>query len=606
MRAGLLLLAALLAACGNNGADDPALAGLRGYHHSTNGAPTSLDPVQAATLYANLIVVNAYDTLYSYKYLARPYALKPNLAMAMPEVSADGLTYIIRLRQGVHFIDDPVFDGGKGREVIAADVVYSILRHFDPETRPQGAWLWQGRVAELEQWKAAGSDYDRPPDGLKVLDRYTLQIKLVKPYPQLIYTLAMGYSGVVPREAVERYGREFGLRPVGSGPFKVISYNVEKLVFEPNHDWRWQPVDLDAEGFDPDTQGFTGIAVLQGQQPPFVDRFEISFIKETAARWNSFTKGNEIQYAGVPVELVDRVLVSREPVRLAPDYEARFHVHADIEAGFVYGAFNMQMEFGYAEDPEQNERNRALRCAMIKGFDWRRRNDSFYVNLGQVFPGVIPPVVPEYDPAAPRDSVIRDVDGARRLLAEHGWTPANLPTMVYGAVGSVRSRQFYEQFRAWMMEIGFPRDKIVLREFATFGDLNKQWRESQLPLITAGWGLDYPDAENTLQLFYGPNKAPGSNSSNYNNPEYDALYEQASVMPTSPERTEIYRRMNQMLIDDCVAITGLSRTSISVWHRDVLMFPDASIVGGFFFPFVALKGDDGVLQPAAENPAMAN
>lgn len=155
------------------------------------------------------------------------------------------------------------------------------------------------------------------------------------------------------------------------------------------------------------------------------------------------------------------------------------------------------------------------------------------------------------------------------------------------------------------MEIGFPRKKIVLREFATFGDLNKRWRESQLPLISAGWGLDYPDAENTLQLFYGPNKAPGSNSSNYNNPEYDALFEQAAVMLPSPERTKIYRRMNQMVIDDCVAITGLSRTRISVWHREVLMYPDTSIVGGFFFPFVALQDDNG-LRLAPEPVPQAN
>jgi ABC-type transport system substrate-binding protein len=594
MRLLLLLLVSLLAACGNEQGEDSDTAGLRVYHHSSDGAPTSLDPVQAATLYANLIVVNAYDTLYSYKYLERPYALKPNLAAAMPEVSGDGLTYTIKLKRGVHFIDDPAFDGGKGREVTTADVVYSILRHFDPETRPQGAWLWQGRVAGLEEWKAAGPDYDRLPDGLEIVDDYTLRIHLLQPYPQLLYTLAMGYSGVVPREAVEAYGREFGLRPVGSGPFRVVRYDTEKLIFEPNLNWRWEPVDLAAEGFDPATQGFTGIEVLDGQRPPFVDRFEISFIKESAARWNSFTKGNEIQYAGVPVELVDRVLASKDPVSLAPEYEALYQVRSDIEAGFVYSAFNMDMEFGTDPDPQQNERNRALRCAMIKGFDWERRNDSFYVNLGKVFPGVIPPVVPEYDPDASVDSVTRDVAGARQLLAANGWTPETLPTMVYGTVGSVRSRQFYEQFRAWMMEIGFPREKIVLREFATFGDLNKRWRESQLPLISAGWGLDYPDAENTLQLFYGPNKAPGSNSSNYNNPEYDALFEQAAVMLPSPERTKIYRRMNQMVIDDCVAITGLSRTRISVWHREVLMYPDTSIVGGFFFPFVALQDEKGL------------
>jgi ABC-type oligopeptide transport system substrate-binding subunit len=170
MRLLLLLLVSLLAACGNEQGEDSDTAGLRVYHHSSDGAPTSLDPVQAATLYANLIVVNAYDTLYSYKYLERPYALKPNLAAAMPEVSGDGLTYTIKLKRGVHFIDDPAFDGGKGREVTTADVVYSILRHFDPETRPQGAWLWQGRVAGLEEWKAAGPDYDRLPDGLEIVD----------------------------------------------------------------------------------------------------------------------------------------------------------------------------------------------------------------------------------------------------------------------------------------------------------------------------------------------------------------------------------------------------------------------------------------------------
>ena len=75
-----------------------------------------------------------------------------------------------------------------------------------------------------------------------------------------------------------------------------------------------------------------------------------------------------------------------------------------------------------------------------------------------------------------------------------------------------------------------------------------------------------PDAENTLQLFYGPNASPGSNVSNYSNAEYDALYEQAAVMQPSPERTAIFQRMNQMLIDDCVGMMALSRQSVFVWR----------------------------------------
>jgi ABC-type oligopeptide transport system substrate-binding subunit len=105
-------------------------------------------------------------------------------------------------------------------------------------------------------------------------------------------------------------------------------------------------------------------------------------------------------------------------------------------------------------------------------------------------------------------------------------------------------------------------------------------------LIFKGWGLDYPDAENTLQLFYGPNGSPGSNDSNYNNPEYDRLYEQSAVMQPSPERTAIYRRMNRMLIDDCVGLMALSRTRIMMWHKDVIALPDREIVGGFFMKYV--------------------
>jgi ABC-type transport system substrate-binding protein len=246
-------------------------------------------------------------------------------------------------------------------------------------------------------------------------------------------------------------------------------------------------------------------------------------------------------------------------------------------------------EFGYHPDPEREVRNKALRCAIIKAVSWEQRNESFYVGLGKKFPGIIVPVVPEFDPDLSYDSVTRDIDGARLLLAEHGWTPDNLPELIYGTTSSVTSRLFYEQFRAWLKELGYPAEKVILKQYATFGDISKAWKESRLPLISKGWGLDYPDAENTLQLFYGPNASPGSNDGNYRNPEYDRLFEQASTMLPSPERTELYRRMNRMVIDDCVAITGMSRTRIYLWHKNVITVPDRDIVGGFFLKYVDVE-----------------
>jgi len=597
-RAGLwVALACLLATtgCGEGGARTSAPpaqggAGLKVYRHGMDQSPTSLDPVQGSNVYANHVLINAYDTLYSYKYLARPYTLKPNLADGWPEISEDKLTYTIRIKQGVHFIDDPAFPDGVGREVVAEDVAYSIKRHFDPNTRAQGAWLWQGRIAGLDEWKSAGADYDQPAEGIQAIDRYTLQIRLQKPYPQLLDTLAQGYSSIVPREAVEHYGREFAIRPVGSGPFRVVSYDTARIVMDRNPKYRQEPVDIWEEGYDPETQGDYGLERIQGRSPPFIDRLEMQFINEPSARWNSFTKGDEVQYTTVPNEQIDLVLETKHPIRLKPEYAEKYYLYAGAEAGFIFQTFNMDFpEFGYHPDPEQERRNKALRCAIIKAFDWPARNESFYADIAEIFPGIIVPAVLEFDPELSRESVTRDVEGARRLLAENGWTPENLPKFVYGATAGVISRLNFEQFRAWLREIGYPTEKVVLKQYATFGDISKAWKQSELPWIAKGWGLDYPDAQNTLQLFYGPNGSPGSNDANWRNPEYDRMYEQASVMLPSPERTELYRAMNQLVIDDCVAATGLSRVRIHLWHKDVIALPDREIVGGFFLKYVDLE-----------------
>ncbi len=550
-------------------------------------APTTLDPVQAANVYANTVIANAYDMLYSYQYLARPYVLKPSLAVDFPVVSADGLTYTFKLKKGVRYVDDPCFPGGRGREVVAEDFIYSLKRQFDPENQPQGAWLWQGRIAGLDEWKDAGSDYSQPVSGLRALDTHTLEVRLTRPYPQLVYTLAQGYSALVPREAVEKYGKALGVHPVGSGPFKLISYDTARVVMERNPHYRQEPVDLAAEGYDPATQRFTGVEAIQGRSPPFIDRLEFHFINEPSASWASFAKGDEVQLTVLPVEQDGRVLASKRPVTLRPEFAEKYHFFAGLEAGFISTSFNMSFpELGYNEDPVRERRNKALRCAIIKGYDWESLNNSWYTGIAEVFPGIITPSSPEFAPELDRSSITRDVPGARKLLEANGWNTENLPTLVYGGPTGTTERLRFEQFRAWMRDIGFPRSKVKQKTFANFGDLSRAWKRSELPLVSKGWGLDFPDAENTLQLFYGPNASPGSNDANWHNPEYDRLYELASVMLPSPERTAIYRQMNQMVIDDCVAITGLSRNRIYLWHKNVIAFPDREILGGDFLKYV--------------------
>jgi ABC-type transport system substrate-binding protein len=550
---------------------------------SDDGIPTTFDPVQSGTIYSNEIVTAVYDTLYEYKYLKTPFELEPNLAAAMPSISKDGLTYTIKIKPGVHFIDDPAFPNGKGREVLASDFVYSIERHFDPANRSQGAWLWSGKIVGLDQWKKNGADYRQPVAGLKALDKYTIQIRLTKPYPQLSYSLAMGFSALVPKEVVDKYGREFGLHPVGSGPFKLISHNTTQTVLVKNPSYRHEVFHLNEAGYDPKVQGFTGIAALDGKTLPIVDRVEVNWFEQLSARWNSFSKEDEIVNTVLQNEQLDAVLSSKHPVTLKPEYAAKYHVRVQTEMGMVYNLFNFDDDyFARTDDPKTNAQNKALRCAIVKSFSWPQRIERFYLGLGKAYPGFIVPGTEGYDPNANRASITQDIAGAKQLLKENGWNARNLPVLYYPAVSTVRYKQFFEQFRGNLMKIGYPKNKIKFKAYAAFGDFNRDIKNSKTQLIPMGWFLDYPDAENTLQLFYGPNRSPGANTANYNNPEYNALFAKSSVMQPGPERTAIYKKLNRILIDDCAGIGSFSRTRVRLWHKNVVMWPQKDFLGNFF------------------------
>ena len=590
--------ALILAACEHSDESGNAEQVYSIYRHSMDGAPSSLDPAQASNIYANFLAVNLYDTLYRYKYLARPYQLEPNLADGLPQVSADGLIYTIQIKPGVKFVDDPAFPEGKGRVVRAEDFVYSIKRQFDPKTRAQGAWLWQGRIIGLDEWKKSGSDYDREVPGLKALDDRTLQIQLITPFPQLTHTLAQGLAAIVPREAVDYYGQEFAIHPVGSGPYRLMLFNSARAVLVRNIGFREEPFSLEVEGYDPSSHAQLGLERLEGQIPPFTDRIEVEFIAEDASRWNSFIAG-ELDFVKVPVSQFDQVLRIRAPPVLEPALAESYHLIGNLESGFVHTDFNMDdQRIGYHPDPEQNARNKALRCAIIKAFDWQKRNDVFYYGIGRVFAGIIPPAAPEFDKGQDLSSVTRDLDGARELLRGHGWNAENLPVLEYGFPSSVTERQMFEQFRSFLGEIGYPPEKIRPLTFATYGDYARAYLNREVMMVTTGWTMDYPDAENTVRLFFGPNSSPGSNSANFSNREFDRLYRSSSSMQASDMRTAMYRNMNQIVIDDCATISGVSRRLILLWNRELAALPDRSFVGGYFFRFVATA-------PVTTNPGEA-
>ena len=551
-----------------------------------NEVPTSLDPIKANSAYAGAIINNVYDTLYRYQLFTEPYALTPNLAVSMPELSNGGKTVRIRLRKDAYFQDSVVFPGGKGRQVTAADVVYSLKRHFVPANFSDGAWLWLDNIEGIKAWVDAGADMEADLSGLKVIAPDLLEIRLTGAMPMLTSTLANAYSAVVPIEAVRHFGADFARNAVGSGPFTLQEFDGAKAVLLRNAGFRRETFDLAAEGYVQAKHAAYGFAELDGQRVPMVDAIEIDFLTEPATVQLAFESG-ALDLAGVSAANLPRVFASQYPPTLQPALAQTTNFRNYVELGSVFVSFNMlDSELGAAKDPGTDARHRALRCAISSAYNWQERVDKIYSHSAQIFAGVIPPNVVGFEPRNLGANF--DLSSAKARLAAAGYTPANLPTLQFGSTAGIEQRQMFELFRSQMVDLGFPQEKILWRSFPSFGSYIEAVNRGEVMLMDMGWQFDAPDAENVLQLYYGPYKAPQVNNANYQNAAFDQDFERVRSMPLGPERTAIMQAMNQRLIDDCVVISGAVRQPFSIWRKPWRVWPDSAMMAGRTLRFVGL------------------
>ena len=169
------------------------------------------------------MIKSLYDSLMDY--VPGTTTLRPGLAESY-EISPDGLVYTFKLRPGVRFHN--------GREMTADDVKYSLDRVTNPATQSPGAGFF-GSIAGFD---AAG---DAGLSGVQVVDPLTVQVTLSRPDATFLHVMAINFSSVVPKEAVEEFGADFGKHPVGTGAFKMTEWTLgQRLVFEKNPDF-WMP-----------------------------------------------------------------------------------------------------------------------------------------------------------------------------------------------------------------------------------------------------------------------------------------------------------------------------------------------------------------------------
>ncbi len=530
-----------------------------------------LDPALAEDTYANAEVVRVYETLVQYHPYKRPYVLEPLLAEAMPTVSKDGMTYTFNLRKGVMFHDDAAFPDGKGRELKAKDFEYSLKRLVDPRTKSNGAWILEGRIKGLDEWVAklkkdpadSKTNYEEVVEGIKATGDYTLQIVLKQPYPQLLNALAMPYASAVAKEVVEKYGAEIINHAVGTGAFILTSYDPNDHIYykkNPNY-WGKFPSD----GPSPEDAG---------KQLPLVDGVNVRVIIEDQPRWLHFMKG-EIDRVAIPKDNFGKAVKVLDPskpssvenVELSKELADKgIALFGAVGLDFTYTAFNNEsVDFPQFKD-------KRIRQAISLAVDETDAIQIFYNGAATSAQSPIPPGISGFDPSYKNPYRKHDIEKARKLLADAGYPGGKgFPEIPFDIASSTTAKQQAEYLQKQLEKIGI---KISVQQ-NTWPAMLKRIENRQAQLWGIAWGADYPDAENFLQLFYGPNAVPaGTNASYYKNKEYDKLFEKARILQDTPERTEMYKKLARMVAEDCPVIFGVHRIAINLrqgWIRNDLL-----------------------------------
>ncbi|MEI6891454.1 MAG: ABC transporter substrate-binding protein [Pontiella sp.] len=531
-----------------------------------------LDPASAGEVSSSMAISRIYEGLLQYDYLARPYKVIPALAEAMPDVSEDGLVYTFKIRKGIYFQDDPCFPNGKGRELTAHDFEFSIKRVADVKNVSSGFWAYNGRIKGIEAFhemsqKPEPTDYDMAVEGLTVLDSHTLQITLSDQYPQLLYVLAMHYAYAVPREAVEMYGKNFTNHPVGTGPYRLVKWRRNsRIEFERNPKWaETGRVETYPKVGTPEQEA-AGLLEDAGKSIPFIDRLIQFVVDDSSTSWMMFLAG-QLDSSAISPDNWDEVITPDQGLNMSLEKRGIELVTSPYTA-IAYIGFNWDDPVvGESDDPEQNIRNRKLRQALSCAYEFAQMNQFMNNRLYPVEGPIPTPLAGALEEPSPYRF---NLEKSRQLLIEAGYpggidsqTGRRLELNMELGSADANTRQSMELMANMFQKIGV----VFKSNYNTWPAFIEKMNRRQAQIFQLMWVADYPDAENFLALFYSQNESPGPNHSNYRNAEIDRLYVKVRVMQDSPERTAIYEKMAQIIVEDAPWVFMYQPMSFALKHQ---------------------------------------
>jgi oligopeptide transport system substrate-binding protein len=574
-----LILILALPGCGNNPYPDGETASATLYL-SLRDDPVTLDPTCS---YTPAIVDNICPAYFQYRYLKRDgdrlelalgaelprrEPLRLNAADPLPR---QGEVWTFRIKHGLRFQDDPCFPGGKGREITAADFLYSFRRIADPDVDSPWLTFFEDKVLGFHDYvlqnrqriaKGQTADYAVPVPGLQPVpgDPYAFRILLNQSFPQLRYLMSMRLTTPQASEATARYGKEIARHPVGCGPYKVAEYKTKQrivLVRNANYRPEFYPNDGNADDRAADL-------MADASKPlPRTDKIVYTVLRESVTSWNRFLQGYEDIWS-VTQTNYQQVITGQG--KLTPEMERMgIQLKRVLTPNINSFFFNMTDPVYGGYTPE----HRKLRQAISLAIDSQALIDLYAQGNAEAAQFLIPPGVPGYESGYRNPYCGHDLARAKRLLAEAGYangidphTGERLVLYFDNTALDAASRQYVALVSRQIETLGI---HVVSRSWRST-TIRERMDKGQWQFVAHLWIADYPDPEDFLILLYGPNCRPGPNLAAYANAEFDRLFERLRGMNDGPERMALLRRIRAIVVEDCPIIYARHDQTLLIMH----------------------------------------
>ena len=485
------------------------------------------------------------------------------------------------------------------REVIADDFVYALKRHATPRIEAPIFGIFSEYVIGLKDYGKLIREEDLklrrgidpaaldkpfldfrqyPLAGAAALDKYTYRIRIKGKYPQWKYWMTMTFTAPVPWEADKFYAQPgmaknsltLDVWPVGSGPFMATAYDPDRrhvLVRNPNYLGATYP----CEGMPGDAA--LGLLADCGKKLPFLDKLVFNIEKDKTPLRSKFTQGfldvPEIERNDWGPDFLADANDSDEVKKRFDERGMRFP--KSVEPQNWYLGFNwLDPVVGRGDTPEQQEKNRKLRYALSIAIDWEEGYGRVFTQkAGETAMGPLPGGTVGSRHGQPGDinpithtivdgkAVRRPIAEAKQLLAEAGYpdgrdAKTGKPLVLNYDYQRVPTPEYRAELD-WMVK-QFAKLNVQLEIRATdYNQFQEKMLKGKQQIFWWGWFADYPDAENFLFLFYGPNskaKAEGENAANYENPEFDRRYKQLALLDDGPAKQKLIDEMVELLRKD--------------------------------------------------------